>query len=309
MTTAVLGAVPRESRLLVAAGAALWIGAGLLLARWRRVGRPGYAARVSPFLQAGSSSHRGGAALFGTGLSAFARAVGDRLTAVLGLSPDVAGRLARIHSPLDVTAFRLRQLGWSVAAVLVAVALESGMGAPALVGLVTVPAAGLLGYAGTDAALRRRCRVYDRRRTVEMPVIAEQLAMLVSSGYSLGTAVGRIAQRGDGACARDLRRVHARVAQGVTEQQALREWAARAASGPVERMVAVLVLSSETGDLGRLLAEEARSIRRSVQREMVEVMDRRSQQVWIPVTVAALVPGVIFLAVPFVSALRMFAGG
>jgi hypothetical protein len=30
--------------------------------------------------------------------------------------------------------------------------------------------------------------------------------------------------------------------------------------------------------------------------------------VWIPVTVAALVPGVLFLAVPFVDALRLFGG-
>jgi hypothetical protein len=29
--------------------------------------------------------------------------------------------------------------------------------------------------------------------------------------------------------------------------------------------------------------------------------------VWIPVTVAALVPGVIFLAVPFIDALSLFA--
>jgi hypothetical protein len=29
--------------------------------------------------------------------------------------------------------------------------------------------------------------------------------------------------------------------------------------------------------------------------------------VWIPVTVAALVPGVIFLAVPFIEALRLFS--
>jgi hypothetical protein len=29
--------------------------------------------------------------------------------------------------------------------------------------------------------------------------------------------------------------------------------------------------------------------------------------VWIPVTVAALVPGVVFLAVPFIDALRLFA--
>ena len=37
-------------------------------------------------------------------------------------------------------------------------------------------------------------------------------------------------------------------------------------------------------------------------------MERRGQQVWIPVTVAALVPGAIFLAIPFIEALRLFAG-
>jgi hypothetical protein len=30
--------------------------------------------------------------------------------------------------------------------------------------------------------------------------------------------------------------------------------------------------------------------------------------VWIPVTVATLVPGVLFLAVPFVAALQLFTG-
>jgi hypothetical protein len=37
-------------------------------------------------------------------------------------------------------------------------------------------------------------------------------------------------------------------------------------------------------------------------------MERRSQQVWIPVTVATLVPGVIFLSIPFIEALRQFGG-
>ena len=69
----------------------------------------------------------------------------------------------------------------------------------------------------------------------------------------------------------------------------------------------LLALNREAGDLGRLIAEEARSIRREVQRELIEVIERRGQQVWIPVTVATLVPGVLFLAVPFVEGLRLFS--
>ena len=75
----------------------------------------------------------------------------------------------------------------------------------------------------------------------------------------------------------------------------------------LDRLVSVLALNRQAGDLGRLIGDEARSIRRDVHRELVETIERRGQQVWIPVTVATLVPGVIFLAVPFVEALRLFA--
>ena len=41
----------------------------------------------------------------------------------------------------------------------------------------------------------------------------------------------------------------------------------------------------------------------------METIERRSQQVWIPVTVATLLPGVLFLAVPFVEAMSLFTSG
>jgi hypothetical protein len=44
-----------------------------------------------------------------------------------------------------------------------------------------------------------------------------------------------------------------------------------------------------------------------VQRELIEQIERRAQQVWIPVTVATLVPGAVLLAVPFIEALRLFS--
>jgi hypothetical protein len=42
-------------------------------------------------------------------------------------------------------------------------------------------------------------------------------------------------------------------------------------------------------------------------RHTIEAIERRAQQVWVPVTVATLVPGVMLLAVPFLSALHLFA--
>ena len=141
---------------------------------------------------------------------------------------------------------------------------------------------------------------------LELPVLAEQLGMLLSAGYSLGAALNRLAARGKGNCGRDLARVCGRIRQGLSEVDALREWARIAASRRARRLVSILVLNREAGDLGRLISEEARSIRRDVHRELIETVERRGQQVWIPVTVATLVPGVIFLAIPFIEAMRLF---
>jgi Flp pilus assembly protein TadB len=143
---------------------------------------------------------------------------------------------------------------------------------------------------------------------LELPVVTEQLAMLITAGFSLGAALNRVGERGNGVCAADLRRVCGRVRQGLSEIDALREWAHRAQVRSLDRIVPVLALNEDTGDLGRLLSEEARAIRAEVHRGLVETMERRGQQVWIPVTVATLVPGVIFLAVPFTEALKVFSG-
>jgi tight adherence protein C len=130
--------------------------------------------------------------------------------------------------------------------------------------------------------------------------------MLLGAGFSLFAALDRVSRRGDGATSQDLRRVVARIRQGLTEAEALREWGALADVEAVERLVAVLALDRETTDLSRLIAEEARAIRKDVQRELVETMERREQQVWIPVTVATLLPGVVFIAIPFIAALDVF---
>jgi tight adherence protein C len=135
---------------------------------------------------------------------------------------------------------------------------------------------------------------------------AEQLAMLLAAGWSLTAALHRLADRGSGAVAADLRRVRVRLGQGVGEADALREWATAAAVPQLDRLVSVLALNRDTSDLARLVAAEARSIRRDVHRELLEAVERRNQSVWVPVTVATLVPGVLFLAVPFVEALRLF---
>lgn len=297
--------------LLIASGLALWAGATVLLSRVRWVARPSLTERLGPFVPSGAGgAPRPGAlsvASLRETLAPLARTGGERLAAALGVREDVGVRLQRIHSPLDATGFRLRQVGAATAAFAVAALLVAAL--PALrgpVGLLPLFGGPLLAFLVLEHQLARASARWQRRLFLELPVVAEQLAMLLASGYSLGGALVRLAERGHGAAATDLRRVVARVRQGLTEPQALREWAAVAQVDALDRLVPVAAMSRETADLGRLLAEEARAVRKEVQRDVAERAERKGQQVWIPVTVATLVPGVVFILIPFLSAMRSF---
>lgn len=303
----------REASWFVLSGVVLWAGATLLLNEVRWFSRVRLVDRLRPYVARGSVAldHPKGmrtAESFREVLGPLAQAVGERVARVFGVSEQLALRLERIHSPLDVASFRVRQVGWSVAGLgvsaLFVVALRP-VGALALLLLAGGP---LLAFLVQEQQVATASARWQRRVFLELPVVAEQLAMLLSAGYSLGSALNRLSSRGRGCCAADLRRVVLRIRQGLSEAEALREWAEVVRVDAVDRLVPILALNREATDLGRLLSAEARSIRKDVQRELVETMERRGQAVWIPVTVATLVPGVIFLAIPFLEALRLFSG-
>ncbi len=301
------------SRSLLFAAALAWAGATLLLGRVRWFRRPPLAERIRPYLTgAGTPVERPAnwsLDAFREVLGPLARSIGARLSRLFGVSEELAVRLERVHSPLDVTGFRLRQLGWVVSALGLALLGVVAVRPPATVTLFAVLGLPLLAFLLVEQDLARRSTAWQRRLFLELPVVTEQLGMLLSAGYSLGAALARLSRRSDGAIAQDLRRVVGRTRQGISEEQALGEWARLAAVPSVDRLVAVLALNREAADLGRLMADEARTDRAEVHRELIETIERRGQQVWIPVTVATLVPGVLFLAVPFIEAMRLFTSG
>ncbi|MGH9095502.1 MAG: type II secretion system F family protein, partial [Acidimicrobiales bacterium] len=235
-----------------------------------------------------------------------ARHAGSRVAALFGVTEELDLRLRRIHSPLDVTGFRVRQLMWAGAALLAGL-LVAGLGVALPIAALCVLGAPLLAFLVLEQRVASASEQWKDRVRRELPVVGEQLAMLLNAGYSLGSALNRIATRSHGACARDVRVVGNRIRQGVGETQALREWAEVAQVDALDRLVGVLAMNSEASDLGRLVGIEARQGRRDLQRHTTEVIERRAQQVWVPVTVATLVPGVILLAIPFLSALRLFS--
>jgi tight adherence protein C len=292
-------------------GFATWLGATLLLSERAWFARRPLDERLRPYVPGGWQQRpRRGAFSFDSFrdvLAPLASTVGDGISRQLGLRDDLATRLRRIHSPLDAAAVRVRQLMWVVAAFALGGIVTIAVGPPPAVGLLLVLGGPALAFLLVEQQIASRSAAWQRRLFLELPVVSEQIAMLLSAGYSLGSALDRVAARGSGACARDLARVCSRIRQGLGDGEALREWADLADVDAVRRLVGVLSLNRDTGDLGRLIAEEARAIRREVQRQLAAQIDRRAQQVWIPVTVATLVPGTLFLAVPFMRAMDLYA--
>src|SRR4051812_23786605 len=298
-------------RLAIAAGLVLWTGATLLLAEARWFARPRLVERLRVYHPGAAVPARPSilsAASFRDEIGPLSRTAGERLAKIFGVSEELAVRLERIHSPLDVTAFRVRQVGWAAAALGVAALATAAARPPVPLAFLVLVGAPLLAFLVLEQRVASQSAAWQHRLFLELPVVSEQLAMLLASGYSLGAALARLADRGDGAASSDLRRVCQRMRQGLSEIEALREWAAVVRVPALDRLVPVLALNREASDLGRLMSEQARAIRADAHRQLVETMERRGQQVWIPVTVATLIPGVIFLSIPFIEALRQFAG-
>ena len=288
-----------------------WAGSTLVLSQRRWFARRALVDRLRPYEPGGLVTPNGGPGLlsvdsFSEVVGPLARALGERLARTVGIDEELTVRLRRLHSELDPTAFRVRQLGWATVGLVGGALSAIATSPPAPVVLLFLIGGPVLAFLVIEQQLAARSDRRKRRLFLELPVLSEQLGMLLSAGFSLGSALNRLAERGRGVSGQDLRRVMARTRQGVGDVDALREWAAVSDVEALTRLVAVLSLNREAGDLGRLIAEEARSIRREVQRQLIEQIERRGQQVWIPVTVAALVPGAIFIAIPFVHAMRAF---
>jgi tight adherence protein C len=301
----------REAGLFGLCGLVLWAGLTLVLGELRWFQRASLVDRLRPYTHGGLAGPARprllSAESFGEVVGPVARGVGEAVAGFFGVNEQLALRLERVHSPLDVTGFRIRQLGRAVAGLAVGALAAAAVQPPPALGLLVLVSAPLAAFLIEEQRLAAASARWQRRLFLELPVVMEQVAMLLSAGYSLGAALNRVAERGRGCCAADLRRVRRRVRQGLSESDALREWAAVARVDALDRLVPLLALNRDTTDLGRLLSAEARSVRKDVQRQLVETMERRGQAVWIPVTVATLVPGVIFLAIPFLEALRLFS--
>ncbi len=252
-----------RARLLAVAAIALWAGLTLLLSRVRWLSRQSLAERLRPYQPGAAPAPRPAAAGFSMDsfqaiVAPVAAEIGARTARLFGVEEDLATRLRRVHSPLEAVEFRVRQIGWSVAAGVAATLAAMGLRLPGLLVLAAIAGTPLLVFLIIEQRLATASARWQQRLFLELPVVCEQIGMLLASGHSLGSALNRIAARGTGACATDLKQVTNRVRQGLTEIDALREWASLAAVPELRQVVHVLALNRATADLGTLMSREAR---------------------------------------------------
>ena len=266
--------------------------------------------RLSPYLRAGRrpATPRSSTESLVQVLAPIAQQLGARLSTALGVTERLPVRLQRAGATLEPEEFRVRQLTRCIVALLAAAAVALWLSPPPAVALMSVLGAPTLVALAEEQRLSTLAGRRQRALSAELPVVVEQLGMLLSAGYSVSSALTRLSSRSDGVIAQELRVVVRHVRHGATEGAALEEWAQRCGVDAVRRLVAVLSLHGTTSDLGSLISDEAHAVRAEAQRDLLESIERRSQLVWIPVTVATLVPGLIFLAVPFIAAMSQVTG-
>ena len=283
--------------------AALGTGAMLILSEVRWFRRVPLARRLEPPLR----PHRRPLRSRLTSAT-MAAEIGGRLATAFGLDQELGTRLERLGRRQSEAQFRTRQFTMSTAALLVSFAVSMWIGAALIAAVLIGVTIAVAMFLLPEHLLSQAVALRGAELTEELPTVTEQIAMLLASGMSLTNALQTTGQRGRGVCPSDLRRVSARVDHGATVETALEEWAEAAGSADVRRLVGVLTLHEDAADIAALVSDEARSARSAAHRRLIERIERRNEQVWIPVTVAALVPGAILLSIPFSDTLQSYTG-
>lgn len=281
------------------------VGTTVLLSYIPRVQRLSLVDRLGPGLGTRPrASHRSAFSLFyetlSDGLASLVRA--------LGITESVETRLRRAGLATSSEAFRTRQLSTAVVAATITLFFGLTSSGPRL--LVVVLAFGALALAVLlfEQHLNTQVTKHQERLFRELPLLAEQLSTLLASGFSLGSSLGQIATSHSGSIGTQFARIRDHVHAGRTWEAELLDWAEMMQVNELQRLITVILLHHETTELSRLVSHEAMLLRQEAQRRRNEQIERQSQQVWIPITVATLVPGVIFLLIPFLHALQMVAG-
>lgn len=149
-------------------------------------------------------------------------------------------------------------------------------------------------------------KIKRREKNLDSALLAllEELSLLLSSGNSLQTGL-LLANNSQN---KDIVALQGLLKSGLDLENAVTFWLDEFHSSS-KRKVADLLLAKTTITETLALLDNHLDLLRSEQKyTMIAEMERRDQLVWIPVTIAVLLPGMIFLAIPLQATLKTLIG-
>ena len=222
-------------------------------------------------------------------------------TAIFGNGDaDLEDRLSAAGSDLDVPAFRLEQVMWGTAGLLLVAVVGSLTWLAGVLDLRALPVlAGIavaIGFLGRDWALTRSIEARRRHLAEELPVAIDLLTLSIMSGESVPAAFARVAETLGEGIGREFRSVVADMRSGAPIVEALEGLARRVPDASAARLVDALCTAlGSWRAAGRCPPLPSGGRRETRRRSLLEMGGRRE--------VLMLVP-VVFLILPTVVVVR-----
>lgn len=291
---------------------------GWLVVAWFGARRPRLDARLAPYLRA--PTHRSGLLDLPAAVTPFATierllapVMADAVRLVERLGTPTAAltdRLSRAGSERTVEQYRAEQVVVATvgtgAGLALALALMAGRGTNPLAGTLLVLVSAATGVAMHDAVLSQRVRRRAERILLELPTVAELLALAVAAGEGAGGAVERVSRVGQGELVAELARVVADTRAGAPLVVALERMADRTGVPALSRFTEAIVVAVERGTpLADVLRAQATDVREASQRELMELGGRKEVAMMVPVVFLILPVTVVFAVFPGLSLLRL----
>ncbi|MDZ8202089.1 type II secretion system F family protein [Microbacterium sp. SSW1-59] len=284
--------VATELAVAIVLGTAFGLGVCLLLARLPRIGATSLSRRVAPYVRDVVDPR--GVVVEGTGPGWDSAMLGRRAAEVLGRavgsSETIERRLRQAGRPIDVTAFRARQLGWTLAGF--------GIGAAGAVALVLLGRAsaasvllpvvgGVAAFLLCDHLLSRAASARLARIGEELPTVLEFLALCLSAGEGILDSLRRVSAVGAGELTGEVRVAVVEVGTGSSLSEALAGMSRRIALPAVSRSIDQIVAAIDRGaPLADVLHAQASDAREDAKRALLESAGRKEIAMLVPQTIA-----------------------
>jgi tight adherence protein C len=226
------------------------------------------------------------------------------LDRVLGGSASVRRRLDQVGREPNVEAFRLEQLMWGVAGLVVGVmlslmALATGVATRPAPLLVLTLLSAVCGVLMRDRWLTHEVSMREARMMMEFPTIAEMLALAVAAGEGAVGALERVTRVSHGELARELARALTDARAGASLVLALEGVAKRTTLPALSRFADGVAIAVERGTpLADVLRAQAADVREAGKRALLEAGARKEISMMVPVVFLVLPITVIFALFP-----------